>query len=246
MSQLDALSLVEMVRSRLVNLAISENYVRDAGVARAAEKIWRGPGNEGGLVSDIWVQGAFPAKTSEESLRSLSIDGSFPKDLCDYLDRTGGFSAERPLFSHQSTAFKAITKNKRSLVITAGTGAGKTEAFLFPILADLWSRPGAAGETGIRCLIVYPMNALVTDQVTRLFNYLKHEKQTTVSLFHFTSETPEHDSGAKSGQDSEACRPRSRDAARKSIPDIVITNYSMLEYMLCRPQDREFFGPALR
>ena len=62
---------------------------------------------------------------------------------------------------------------KPSLVITAGTGAGKTEAFLLPILAGLWKQPRAPNEHGMRCLILYPMNALVTDQVTRLYELLK-------------------------------------------------------------------------
>ena len=245
MSQIDALRLVEMMRGRLVDLAVSENYVRDDTVAIAAEKIWQGPGEDGGLVSDIWVQGAFPAKGSEDSLRSFSEEGIFPKDLCEYLDRTGGVPADRPLFVHQSKALRAVTGDNRSLVITAGTGAGKTEAFLFPVLAGLWKQPRAAGETGMRCLILYPMNALVTDQVTRVYNYLKHEKQSTLRLFHFTSDTPENDGQTQEGV-WEPCRPQSRQAARKSIPDIVITNYSMLEYMLCRPQDKNFFGPALR
>jgi ATP-dependent helicase YprA (DUF1998 family) len=88
------------------------------------------------------------------------------------------------------------------------------------------------------------MNALVTDQVTRLYELL--QDQTRVSLFHFTSETPENDRDVKPEEAWKPCRARSRQAARANIPDIVITNYSMLEYMLCRPQDRGFFGPALR
>jgi hypothetical protein len=96
----------------------------------------------------------------------------------------------------------------------------------------------------MRCLILYPMNALVTDQVTRLYQLLK--EQNTLSLFHFTSETPHTDRDVKPEEMWAPCRRRSRQAARENIPDIVITNYSMLEYMLCRPQDRDFFGPALR
>src|SRR5579863_4745842 len=96
----------------------------------------------------------------------------------------------------------------------------------------------------MRCLILYPMNALVTDQVTRLYDLL--QDQDKLSLFHFTSETPENDRSVKPEERWKPCRRWSRRAARESIPDIVITNYSMLEYMLCRPQDRRFFGPALR
>lgn len=205
------------------------------------------------MVSELWVQGAFPSKVSEDSLASLAAEGLFPTDLCQYLDNlktANRFPATRPLFAHQAEAFrKAVAARSRleansSLVITAGTGAGKTEAFLLPILSGLWKQPRSDNETGTRCLILYPMNALVTDQVTRLYGLL--EEQTTLSLFHFTSETPEKDRNVKAEERWKSCRRRSRDAARANIPDIVITNYSMLEYMLCRPQDQGFFGPALR
>jgi hypothetical protein len=246
LSQIDALQLVEFTRQRLVDLAVSENYLRSPVLARAAEKIWQGAGEHGGLVSKLWIQGAFPSRSSEDSLKSLATEGLFPQDLCDYLDRTSKFPAARPLFAHQADAFRSIVQSagKLSLVITAGTGAGKTEAFLLPILAGLWKQRRAPHEHGMRCLILYPMNALVTDQVTRLYELLKH--QNTLSLFHFTSETPENERDVKPEEMWNPCRRRSRQAARESIPDIVITNYSMLEYMLCRPQDRKFFGPALR
>jgi len=248
-SQLDALELVELMRRRLVDLAVSENYLQDAALAEAAATVWSGEAEDGGrLVSELWVQGAFPSKLSDDSLESLADDGLFPRDLCRYLDSSGKFPASRKLFAHQAAAFRHVMSSQSveqpSLVITAGTGAGKTEAFLLPILAGLWKERREANDRGIRCLILYPMNALVTDQVTRLYELLRG--QNTLSLFHFTSETPETDARVKPEERWEPCRRRSRQAARASIPDIVITNYSMLEYMLCRPQDREFFGPALR
>src|SRR5262249_36603807 len=140
----------------------------------------------------------------------------------------------------------AKPSQRRSLVVTAGTGAGKTESFLLPMLSELWSQERKPQETGFRCLILYPMNALVTDQVTRLYEWLKGTTRTT--LFHFTSDTPEDDGHANRIAEPrwEPCRRRTRKEAREKIPDILITNYSMLEYMLCRPQDSRFFGSALR
>ena len=91
------------------------------------------------------------------------------------------------------------------------------------------------------------MNALVNDQVDRLYKWL--EGQDRIRLFNFTSETPEDIKAAnRAGIPKwDSCRVRTRQEARESpVPDIVITNYSMLEYMLCRPQDSVFFGPALR
>ncbi|HEY6343012.1 MAG TPA: DEAD/DEAH box helicase [Bryobacteraceae bacterium] len=255
MSQMDALQLSELMRQRLTDLAVSENYLRDGSLSKAAEGIWGGPGDRGGLVSELWVQRAFPSERSKDSLKSLSAEGLFPLGLADHLDALrpeARFPSNRLLFTHQAQAVRALAADgsgaKRSLVISAGTGAGKTEAFLLPILSGLWNERRSPGD-GMRCLILYPMNALVTDQVTRLYALL--EQQERISLFHFTSETPETEREAKReaerrGYPWKPCRRASREAARNDVPDIVITNYSMLEYMLCRLQDRVFFGLGLR
>lgn len=132
------------------------------------------------------------------------------------------------------------------MVITAGTGAGKTESFLLPVLNQLFSEARADNECGIRAVILYPMNALVNDQVKRLHGWMKGQER--VTLFHFTGETPEDPTEANSSNypKFDQSRRRTRQEARNTVPDVLVTNYSMLEYMLCRPQDSVFFGPALR
>jgi DEAD/DEAH box helicase domain-containing protein len=109
MSQLDALQLVELMRKRIVALAVSENYLREEALSKTAEKIWKGPGNDGGLVSELWVQGAFPSEPSNDSLASLAVEGLFPEDLADYLDKSGKFPATRPLFTHQAKALRRVS-----------------------------------------------------------------------------------------------------------------------------------------
>ena len=263
MGQVDALKMVEHLRTRLVDLAVSENHVRDRKLSNAARIVWEGPGDEGGLVSELWVEGAFPAQHTYDSLKTLSDEGLFPSDLCHHLNARDVFPANRPLYDHQSEALRkaAATKTgeKPAFVITAGTGLGKTEAFLLPMLSDLWTAPERRKDGGMRCLILYPMNALIADQVDRVYQWLQGQNRLTV--FHFTSETPEDARRANQRGEPqwEACRMRTREEARGreshtgdsrepsgSVPDIVITNYSMLEYMLCRPQDSRFFGPDLR
>ena len=116
---MDALELVKLTRQRLADLAISENYVRDENVASAASEIWRGDGKRGGLVSDLWVQGAFPSKSSDESLESLAAEGLFPADLCKYLDGLSDvsrFPKDRKLFSHQAKVFHPEPLRKPALV----------------------------------------------------------------------------------------------------------------------------------
>ncbi|MCG8430967.1 MAG: DEAD/DEAH box helicase [Candidatus Omnitrophica bacterium] len=265
MGKIDALKMVEHVRARLVDLAVSENYVRDPAISNVARSVWASQGIDGGLVSEIWVEGAFPGELSKDTLESLATEGLFPKDLCRHMDMRGVFPKDRRLYNHQAEVFRKVeqitTGGKPSFVITAGTGLGKTEAFLFPMLSDLWTAPHRQENGGMRCLILYPMNALVTDQVERIYQWLQGQNRLTV--FHFTSETPEDTRRANQLGESEwePCRIRTREEARGrethngqridiesfgNVPDIVITNYSMLEYMLCRPQDHRFFGPDLR
>lgn len=265
MGQVDALKMVEHLRTRLVDLAVSENYVRDQQLSDAARDIWEGRGADGGLVSELWVEGAFPGELSGDSLRSLSDEGLFPPDLCLHVDARDAFPEDRLLYNHQSEVLRrssaAKAGEKLAFVITAGTGLGKTEAFLLPVLKDLWTAPARRKNGGTRCVILYPMNALVADQIDRIYKWLQGQHR--LSAFHFTSETPENAGIAdKRGEPTwEPCRARTRQEARGlethdgraicgeplgDVPDIVITNYSMLEYMLCRPQDSRFFGPDLR
>ena len=77
-----------------------------------------------------------------------------------------------PPYTHQAEALKWAARDGSSLAITTGTGSGKTEAFLLPMLAKLASEaagsPGSFTAPAVRALILYPMNALVNDQLGRL------------------------------------------------------------------------------
>jgi hypothetical protein len=257
--QLDALHLAEALKSRLVDFSADDNHTPDPELNRIFRRIWGGPPQNGGLVGDLWVEGAFPAKASSETLASLVEKGTFDRSLAAVLHESDAVPNDRRLYCHQLEAILAARNESSSgrrpaVVVTAGTGAGKTESFLLPALDDLYRHQRDA--PGVRCLILYPMNALVNDQVDRLYGWLAGQDR--VSMFHFTSETPEDATSAnrQGVPEWERCRARTRKEARKleprdgvirtHVPDIVITNYSMLEYMLCRPQDGVFFGPALR
>ena len=267
MAQLEALAMVRQLRQRLVDFGLDSNFVRDPSLAQILRQIWEGAPDQGGLVSELWVQAAFPSRSSTVTLDSLAKDGRFNAWLMEQLHKSGGLPRMRPLYEHQAESLRlgtqAIGQNKQpAVLVTAGTGAGKTESFLLPMLNLLATEDRAPQSAGMRCLILYPMNALVNDQVDRLYGWLKGQDR--LRLFHFTSETPENVKAAQKDNVPpwDRCRVRTRQQARgleddygKPIdagaippvaPDIVITNYSMLEYMLCRPQDSIFFGDALR
>lgn len=260
---LDALKLADSVQRRLVDFGLSDHFVKDAGLREALRELWGTPGASG-LTSELWVEGAFPPKQADETLRDLVNTGEFPGDLAGILQDAGAMPLDRRLYTHQVEAFRVANSDvspRPAVAVSAGTGSGKTEAFLLPMLSHLWRTP-AAGD-GVQSILLYPMNALVNDQVDRLYSWL--QGQSKISLFHFTSETPENKAAADRDNVPmwAPCRFRTRQQARGletpdgrpvdlsersrgPQPDIVITNYSMLEYMLSRPQDSVFFGPGLR
>jgi Lhr-like helicase len=180
----------------------------------------------------------------------LAAGGAIAAELLRQLERSKAFPVDRELYKHQEQSIRAeagsVAVRRPALVLTAGTGAGKTEAFLLPMMNALFRDGREAQEAGVRAIVLYPMNALVNDQVERAYRWLK--QQDRVKVFHFTGETPEDDEEARREGFPvfESCRLRTREQARLHVPDILITNYSMLEYMLCRPQDAVFFGKALR
>lgn len=263
-THLDALELSAAVRDRMVDFFLDNHYTRDPLLSGLCRRFWSGPPDGGGLLGELWVEGAFPAESSADTLHSLAASGQFDPDLLTQLDQLDRNPRDRTLYTHQAAAVRAAREQgpggeRPALVVTAGTGAGKTESFLLSVLDELYRHPG--GGRGTRCLILYPMNALVNDQVERLHGWLKGQDR--VRLFHFTSETPEdagradrmglrpHDrSRVRTRQQARGQEDRDGRAVpadrRGSPPDVVVTNYSMLEYMLCRPQDDCFFGPDLR
>jgi superfamily II DNA or RNA helicase len=157
---------------------------------------------------------------------------------------------DRPLYAHQADAIEKIDAG-RNVVVATGTGSGKTEAFLYPILLHLYrEHRQATRRPGVRALILYPMNALANDQRDRL-RELDLALRAANSQFSFTfgqyiGETPEN-AGDRRRNADEKQREASpgelvfRDQMRETAPDILLTNYSMLEYLLTRPADSSLF-----
>ena len=265
MSQLNTIALRDALIGRVTDFALDDHFVSDSILTEALRKLWSGRPEAGGLGSDLWVEGAFPSTSAQGAMDDLVTRGLVSEGLSGQLEKTGVFPRSLTPYSHQWESIEAAAAQNSAegerpgIVVTAGTGAGKTESFLIPLLNDLWDKPGRAGE-GVSALILYPMNALVNDQVGRLDQWLAD--QSRVSFFHFTSETPENAKIAdeRGLRAATPARFRTRQQARGledrngnpipngggPNPDILVTNYSMLEYMLCRPQDGVFFGQNLR
>ena len=103
---------------------------------------------------------------------------------------------DRPLYLHQEEAIRKVFAGSRNVVVATGTASGKTEAFLYPILLHLYREfQGGQLGTGVRALVLYPMNALANDQRERLGEISKKLREED-SPFEFTfgqyiGETPE-------------------------------------------------------
>ena len=174
-----------------------------------------------------------------KSLRELAAEGIVVKSILEIDD----LHPDRPLYKHQETAVRKAGQNK-NLIVTTGTGSGKTESFLIPVINQLLNeKENGTLNAGVRTLIIYPMNALVNDQIRRLRGLLKN---TGITFGKFTGETEEelkralikYDGDKDSLLDNELiCRKQMRD----NPPNILITNYAMLEYMLLRPGDNNIF-----
>ena len=261
----------------------------------------------GVIAQDPFIE-ATPAFAPARFLRDLeqAFPEGVPAGLSELMEH--GIPMSRfPLYSHQEKALLSSLGGAGNLLVATGTGSGKTEAFVLPILARIlneargwkpptgkltpghydkvtgeWrhSRSNETRQAGLRAIILYPMNALVNDQMSRLRRVLAlngspswQQRHLSGNLIHFgmyTSLTP-----PTRGPESQAKREQWEDYLKHleeewssltdelrnkgnwpapagpemlcrwdmqaAPPDILVTNYSMLEYMLIRPIESPIF-----
>ena len=158
----------------------------------------------------------------------------------------------RVLYAHQERAVRATFAEELNVVVATGTASGKTESFLYPILFDLYRQhlDGQLQEPGVRAMVLYPMNALANDQRRRLGEICGQlEKGTSgfePTFGQYIGQTPENrrDHRRNATEREEERLPGElvfREEMRANPPHILLTNYSMLEYLLIRPEDSPLF-----
>jgi hypothetical protein len=145
---------------------------------------------------------------------------------------------EKPIpYLHQVQAWRRLTtfnQEAQPTLITTGTGSGKTEAFLVPVL-DHCRRQRATNKAGVKAVLLYPMNALATDQAIRLNDFLARPELKGVTAGLYIGETPDTTYRRVMTERSEIRRER---------PDILITNYKMLDLLLQRGDDLPLWRDA--
>lgn len=161
---------------------------------------------------------------------------------------------ERPLYLHQERALLKASHGE-NLVVTTGTGSGKTESFLLPILNHILTEiENGTLASGVRAIIIYPMNALANDQIKRLRALLKNYPAIRFGIYNGNTRHRHADAlddylNTHKDAEGNGVRPLpneiiSREEMQEEPPHILITNYSMLEYMMLRPKDDKVFSGA--
>ena len=136
-------------------------------------------------------------------------------------------------YLHQEKSFDRLSgPNPQSTIVATGTGSGKTECFIYPILDYCYRH---RGEPGIKAILIYPMNALATDQAGRLAKLIHNSNlkgHVTAGIY---IGQQEKDPSMLMTQDRLIS---DKHTIRLLPPDILLTNYKMLDYLLIRPDDR--------
>ena len=226
-------------RAVLSQLAITSEPLRD----HLRYLFESGPGREGSFIAEPvfetmfgWTQAPVTMKQLAGKLLTTELVDAMdapPKELLDEYR----FAASWHPYTHQVRAWEALQKEPpRSVVVTSGTGSGKTECFLVPILNDL-SRQQLGGQHlyGVQALFLYPLNALINSQRDRLRAWTAaFDGRLRYCLYN--GETPETRPAREQREHPEEVL--SRKLLREDPPSILVTNATMLEYLLVRDVDR--------
>lgn len=227
-----------------------------------AKQIW-----EEKLTFEELVNGAYLEKSQNYAAgASLNEIALHEKTKQTIQERLKG----NPLYQHQTEAVKLILRGQNAVIAT-GTSSGKTLCYQIPILDDLLKDSSA----GLRAIIIYPLNALVNDQLEEWEKMLAEYQQ--IKFARFTGQTPNDQTQyearlkeiyqqnlkeanpnytqselqravqkrlAEEKEKSPKNRLNHREAIREKPPHVLVTNFSMLEYLLERPVDAPIFDDA--
>lgn len=238
---MNAIKITQTLNRALVDYLVTTfDANKDGKEAELARKIRESFETPRALFTGPFLELIFPY-IQDISLEMLCQQGVLSRKLlslpCFSQPKPEPIPLQAPLYSHQTKSIQKLCVENKSIVISSGTGSGKTECFSIPIVNDLLE-----DETpGVRALLVYPLNALVNDQLDRLRVMLR---DTPITFGRYTSELPKEAVRDGSMLPNEII---SREEIRKEkkVPQILITNYAMLEYLLLRPEDSILFNSGL-
>lgn len=225
MSELLPLAQAESIKHSLLEYLGTTFALADPDARRVLDEFLQHP--ETGMFRGPYVRLRLPFRSAADGWR-------------ESLEWYEGFTP----YGHQADAFARLSTYRLSperprplpTLVTTGTGSGKTEAFLYPIL-DHVQRAKRHGSTGMKAIILYPMNALANDQASRLTALLtEHPELGGVTAALYTGEA-----GEKRTKVTADGLITDREVIRDLAPDILLTNYKMLDQLLLRPADADIW-----
>ena len=223
--------IAQNIRKQILYYLQSTFSFRDKKVDAAFQRFLEDP--ESGIYKGPWVQLKRPFRPAPEGV-AMPFDIQVPFHP----------------FLHQYRAWKRLSAHSgaaRNTIVTTGTGSGKTECFLFPIM-DHCLRMKKQGQKGIKAIILYPMNALAADQEKRFASAIWDDdtlKSAGIRVGNYTGRYDPADPGKSQSSGSVAMGPghgiTNHEAQQENPPDILLTNYRMLDFLLMRPQDKRLW-----
>jgi ATP-dependent helicase YprA (DUF1998 family) len=238
--------LINQSLSRTREATLSILGVNDAGLRQhLAEQMHNRMGEEGCFLAPPVFEHTFGWQSGDPTFADLK--GKLLSESVVIALTTAdnyGFDADIRPYKHQLESWNTLLADKpKSAVITTGTGSGKTECFMIPILQDLVKEHEQSGSAlvGVRALFLYPLNALINSQRERLDAWTSPFND-NIRFCLYNGNTEENESTVRKTQRERPNEILSRERLRKEPAPILMTNATMLEYMLVRQVD----DPILR
>lgn len=224
-------------REQLINSMVNL-WVR--GLSKEQDYLRQLLENEEPLLAEPVFQSIFPWESSEHTFAEHAsklrvLKPEFVEALSgNKVDSEQRFPEDRRPYKHQTESWKAMLGEPKgkTIVVTSGTGSGKTECFMVPVLQDLVNQNK---KDAVQAIFLYPLNALMDSQRKRVAAWCKAlNPQVTFAIYNGDTEE------SSNNQEDRDALPEliSRDAIRETPPQILFTNPTMLNYMLLRNKDR--------
>ena len=236
-------ALVEQSQNRIREATLGVLGLRNGDLRRHIDDQFSNClGAEGSFLANPVFEHTFGWEPGEKSFADLSPELLHPKLIATlHSAPTYAFDKSIKPYQHQVEAWRVLTdKTPRSVVITTGTGSGKTECFMVPILDDLIREHQQSNKPliGVRALFLYPLNALINSQQERLDAWTQpFEDNIRFCLYNGKTEQSASKPEVRKAQAKLRNQILSRELLRKEPAPILMTNSTMLEYMLVRQVD---------
>jgi DEAD/DEAH box helicase domain-containing protein len=234
------LKTMDLIRERTVEAVLGRSGLNHQALAAEIRRRFSSRDvREGALVREPVIEGAAAFEVEGRTFADCAGALLHPKVISAIASEGAGdyrFPPDAQPYRHQIVAWEHLTaSDRRSVLVSSGTGSGKTECFLMPLLHDLATEAEQAGRLrGVRAIALYPLNALIASQQERLRAWTAPFGD-RIRFGLYNGLTQER----LRGQDT--ARPEQvldRATLRSDPPPILVTNVAMLEYMLVRRIDR--------